>query len=158
MICENIFKTNSHPNHKSKGPEVWTQCSSPPVCHVTHVICHVSHVSCHVSGVICQVSHVTSNSQTVRARELKFWEKVHLLHPLSPVTCHMSHVKCQTLHVTCQMSHVIFFKRWRYLVEGLFLMGPTPSSSYNTFNESLMNTMNVLTQPAHSDCKNQLTP
>ena len=63
----------------------------------------MTHVRCQVSGVTCQVSHFTSNSQTVRARELKFWEKVHLSH-LSPVTCHVS-------RVTCHMSHflLLFF-------------------------------------------------
>ena len=32
------------------------------------------------------------HSQTVRARELKFFREVHLA---PPVTCHMSHVTCQ---------------------------------------------------------------
>ena len=67
-----------------------------------HIICHLSHVIllpyfyCLVSGVACQLSGVTCNSKTVRARENKFWEKDHLL---PPVTCHVS-------HVTCHMSHV----------------------------------------------------
>ena len=54
-------------------------------------------------------------SQTVRARDLPFWEFVH---PPPCVTCHMSHVKChvsgvrcQVSPVMCQMSHVfiLFF-------------------------------------------------
>ena len=57
-------------------------------CHISHVTCHMSHVPCQVSGVACLVSHVTSSSQAVRARELKFWEKVHLL---PSVICHVSH-------------------------------------------------------------------
>ena len=56
-------------------------------------------VTCQVSGVAGQLSDVTSNSKTVTARENKFWEKVHLL---PPVTCHVS-------HVTCCMSNVPFY-------------------------------------------------
>ena len=44
--------------------------------------------------------------QTIRARELKLWEKVHL--PIS-VTCQVSHVTCHMSHVTCHMSRVRFF-------------------------------------------------
>ena len=61
------------------------------------------------------------HSQAVRARELTFWEKVHLL---PPVTCHVSHVKFFVVvvdkvvklvgggsiirwHVTCDTWHVI---------------------------------------------------
>ena len=67
---------------------------------------------CQVSGVTCQMSYVTSNSQTVRARDLKFWEKVHLL-PL--VTCHMSLATCHMLHVTC---HEYFFSFFLFIVLG----------------------------------------
>ena len=42
-------------------------------------------------------------SQTIRARELKFWENVH---PPPCVTCYMSHVTCHMSHVRCQVSHV----------------------------------------------------
>ena len=42
-------------------------------------------------------------SQTLRARELTFSEKVHLP---SPVMCHAKQVMCQIWRVTCQMSHV----------------------------------------------------
>ena len=59
-----------------------TQFHHPCVSHDT---IHMSCVTCQVSGVVCQVSHVTSNSQTVRARELKFEEKFYLL---NSVTCH----------------------------------------------------------------------
>ena len=58
-----------------------------------------------MSVVSCQVSHVTSNSQTVRARELKFGEKIH---PIKPVTCHMSHITCHVSPVTCYMIRVTF--------------------------------------------------
>ena len=74
-----------------------------PLCvtwHVSYVTCHMSGVRCHMSGVTCQVSHVTSNSQTVRARELKFWEKVCLL---PPVTCYMTCIMCHMSSVMCHM-------------------------------------------------------
>ena len=67
------------------------------MCRVTHVTCHMSHVMCHMSGVTCPVSNVTSSSQALRARELKFGEKVHLL---PPVICHLSCVMCVMSHVT----------------------------------------------------------
>ena len=35
------------------------QCSSPPVCYMSHDIYHVSHVTCHLSYVTCHMSHVT---------------------------------------------------------------------------------------------------
>ena len=44
------------------------------------------------------------NSQTVRARQLTFWDIVH--HPLC-VTCHMSCFTCHLSGVTCHVSHVI---------------------------------------------------
>ena len=62
---------------------------------------HVSSVTCQVSGVTCQVSYVTCNSQTVRARQLKFLENVH---PPPSVACKMSNVKMSC--VTSNVSHV----------------------------------------------------
>ena len=44
------------------------------------------------------------DSQTVRARELKFGENVH---PRTCVTSQVSHTTCHVSHVTCHMSHVI---------------------------------------------------
>ena len=60
------------------------------------------------------------NSQTVKARDLKFWKKVHLL---PPVMCHVSHVTCEMPCVTYHMSHVfiysfIFFYKGVKLVNG----------------------------------------
>ena len=61
-------------------------------------------------------------SQTIRARELKFWENVH---PTLCVMCHVSCVKCQVSSVTCHISGVachfclLFFS----LGEGLDLLG-----------------------------------
>ena len=83
-----------------------------------------------------QYLHNIIKKQTVRARELKFWENVH---PPQRVMCHVSCVMCHVSHVTCHVSHVtchyffyyIFFcliKCWKYSVEGLLSTGPTPSS------------------------------
>ena len=94
----------------------------------SHDTCHISCVTCQVSGVTCRVSHVTSNSQTVRARELKFSEKVHLL---PPVTCHMSCVTCNVSRITSHLSLVtcnFFCFLFMLVVEGPLLMGSTPSS------------------------------
>ena len=116
ILSFRIFKTPSHPNHKNLGPESLRHFSSPPVCHMKHV-------SCQVSGVTCQVSHVTSNFQTVRAKELKFREKVNLL---PPVTFHMLHVTSHMSHITILVFFLCFLtKWWSYLVEGLFSAGPT---------------------------------
>ena len=57
-----------------------------------------------------EISSKHFHSQTVRARQLKFWAKVH--HPppvmchISHVTCHVSYVMCHMSCVTCHMSHV----------------------------------------------------
>ena len=52
-------------------------------------------------------------SQTIRARELKFWENVHppqhVTCHVSRVTCHVSRVTCHMSRVTCHVSHVTFF-------------------------------------------------
>ena len=63
---------------------------SQVICQVSHVTCHMSHVTCHMSHVTCQ-SLKHDHSQTVRDRDLTFWDNVH--HPLF-VTCHISHVTC----------------------------------------------------------------
>ena len=72
-----------------------------------------------------------SYSQTIKAKELKFWEKGHLL---PSVTCQMSCVTFRKSHVTCNMSIVMFcffWTKWRsYSVEGLFSTGPTLSNFY----------------------------
>ena len=61
------------------------------------------------------------HSQTLRARELNFWGKVHLL-PL--VMCHMSHVICQVSGVIC-----IFFLQSAWLGGGgSVINGATPYS------------------------------
>ena len=65
-------------------------------------------------------------SQTIRARELTFWENVY---PPPHVTCHMSHVTCHVSCVTCRVWHVTFFllsfftNRWSLSVEDLLSMG-----------------------------------
>ena len=81
-------------------------------------------------------------SQTGRARELKFWENVHptlcVMCYVSCVRCQVSGVRCQVSGVRCQVSGVmcqiyIFFggTKWLgWLVEGLLSTGPTPSSLF----------------------------
>ena len=61
-------------------------------------------------------------SQTIRVRELKFWENVH---PPQHVTCHMSPVMCHKTNVTCQVSYATFFfyKVVKLIVEGSVING-----------------------------------
>ena len=89
-------------------------------CLMSGIRCQVSGVTCHISGVSCQVSHVTYNSQTLRARKLKFLEKIQLL---PPVTCHVSCVMCHISHV----KGIFFDKVVKLFGRGL-LTGLTPSS------------------------------
>ena len=75
-----------------------------------------------------KVSSTNLHSQTGRARELTFWEKVHLP---PRVTYQMSHVTCHMSRVTCHVSHVkgIFFYKVVKLVNGgSVINGPTLSS------------------------------
>ena len=58
--------------------------------------------------ILCGNIYRNLHSQTVRARMLKFWEKVHLPPPVtchhvtkSPVRCHVSRVICHVSHVGC---------------------------------------------------------
>ena len=62
-----------------------------------------------LSDPFVQISSKHCQSQTRRARELKFWEFIHL----SPcVTYHMSHVRCQVSGVRWdKLGKVIFFIR-----------------------------------------------
>ena len=65
------------------------------------------------SGILFSKSSKYHKSQTIKARELKFWENVHpwqhVTFHVSHVTCHMLHVTCHLSHVTCPVSHVTFF-------------------------------------------------
>ena len=74
-----------------------------------------------------KISSKHHKSQTLRARELEFWENVH---PLQHVTCNMSHVMFHMSHVMYPMPWVkfIFSMWWSILVEGLLSTRPTPSS------------------------------
>ena len=62
------------------------------------------------------------HSQAVRARELKFWDNIHLpqhiICHMSCVTCQMSFVTCHMSCVTCIVSHVLFFNKVVKLVGG----------------------------------------
>ena len=59
------------------------------------------------------------HSQTVRARELKFWENFHL--PIN-VACQLSHVTCQMSPVTCNIFLCVD-KVLSLTVEGLLSTG-----------------------------------
>ena len=106
--------------------------------NISHVMCSESLVTWQVSGVTCQVLYDTFTSQTVRARKLKFWEKVHLL---PHVICHMERVTCLISCATCHASLnmifyfqiYLFFRALKRLTKGLLSTGPTASS----FNETL---------------------
>ena len=67
---------------------------------------------------LVQISSKHCQSQTGRARELKFLENGH---PTLCVTCHMSHVKKITFNF-------FLLKKMDKVVEGLLSTGPTPSS------------------------------
>ena len=81
-----------------------------------------------------EISSVHLDSQTIRAKELKFLEKVHLF---PSVMCHVSHVMCHMSHVTC---HMYFFwgggetKGCRESVEDLLSTWPTPSSFFKQYS------------------------
>ena len=81
--------------------EILTQCSPSPMSHMTHAICHMSHVRYQVSDVRFYVSGVASKYQTIKPRELTFWDKFHLP---PPITCHLSHIMCLVSRVTCHVS------------------------------------------------------
>ena len=51
----------------------------------------------------------SGESQTGRARELKFSENVH---PTICVMCHMTHITCHVSRVTCHMSISFTLKKY----------------------------------------------
>ena len=83
----------------------WQDVQLPQLftCHVSCVLYHVSQITCHGSHVTCPL-HVIFHGQTRRARELKFWRKVHIPHP---VTCHVSCFMFYVSRVTCHKSNVM---------------------------------------------------
>ena len=62
-------------------------------------------------------------SQTIRDRELKFWENVH---PPQLVTCHMSPVMCHMSHIKSHMQQLFFYKVVKLIVEGSVIHGAYP--------------------------------
>ena len=98
----------------------------PVPYHVSCVTCHVSQVTCHKSCFQCHMSSSKHfHAQTVRARELKFWQKVHLpqsilchvSYVMSHVSCVMCHASCVTCHksnVTCHMSSLKQLGSWNF--------------------------------------------
>ena len=99
---------------RARDLKCWTNVHHPlcVTCPVSGVRCLVSGVRCLVSSVRCQVSGVRWHlqSQTVRARELKFWEKVHLP---PAVTCHLSCVTCHYFFYFFFYTLVNLVGRWR---------------------------------------------
>ena len=83
------------------------------------------------------------HSQTVRARKLTFWEKVHLL---PPVTCFVSCVTCHLSCVTCNFIYFVFvFDKVVKPVDGGFVInGATPSSLDRTFISVAQNQTYIL--------------
>ena len=100
---------------------------------------HVLHVTCQVSHVTCHMSHLTPKPQ-----ELGSWnfERKFTSSHLSPATCHMSCVTCHVSRVTSNMSKLfciylfiyLFTYWWIHWVEGLLLIGLTPSSFQKDHN------------------------
>ena len=60
-----------------------------------------------INSFFVEISSKHLHSQTVRARELKFWPKVHLP---PPVSWHVSHIPYHMSHVTFSSSFVIWDK------------------------------------------------
>ena len=62
-----------------------------------------------------KISSEHPHSQTGRARDLKFWENVHLppsvMCHMSSGTCLVSRVTCHMSHVRCHMLHIILYKK-----------------------------------------------
>ena len=95
---------------------------------------------------LVQISSKHCQSQTGRARELKFFKRMFIPHlashvscQLSRVTCHMSPATCHLSPVTCQKISQLqkkFTKWWSQLVKGLLSTGPTPSSLSGVFSFS----------------------
>ena len=92
---------------RARELKLWENVHPPPhvTCQVSGVRCRVSGVRCQVSLVICHVPGVVCLYQTVKARDITFWEYDHFLP--SP-TCHMS-------YVMCQVSGVISKKKYMYI-------------------------------------------
>ena len=97
-------------------------------------------------GAFFSQSSKHHKSQTVRARELKFWENVHpppcVTCQVSSVTCPVSHgrchisgvmcqVSCHMSHVTCQIFIYIFFCHQQDLSTLVFFIG---LSSFSWFS------------------------
>ena len=125
------FQTHSLSVHtqtmRARDLQFWHNVHQP-LC----VTWHMSFPTCHMSGVRCKVSHVSCHMSplTPKPLELGSWnfERRLTSSHLSPVICHLSCVTCHMSRVTCHMSFFPPTKCWSCLQEGLFSMGPTPSS------------------------------
>ena len=93
-----------------------------------------------------KISSTNLPSQTITARKLKFWEKVHIPPPISyhvsNVMCHVSQATCHISHITCHISHVKFFL-WGSVINGatpsIFYCSPLFHHSCNTHQTNWFN-------------------
>ena len=130
MVCGNIFKVLSIPNHKSWGAEMLRKCSPPTMCQMSRVIYHVSGVRCQVSGVRCDFFFIFINFNRPRVAGAVLQSPPSLINSLSDPLVqnlqdtvntkllelgswnfekmftphHVSHVRCQVSSVRCHMS------------------------------------------------------
>ena len=68
-FSSNIFQTLSIPNRKSYGAEIFRDCSSHTMCHVSRIMCHLSHVFFFIRKKIWQ-SGVASRWRVCYQRDL----------------------------------------------------------------------------------------
>ena len=95
MLCHFIFTPTSVSRHVRVCVCVW---NVPFPCDFFRGLC-LYNLLCHkLTHPLVQISSKHCQSQTGRARELKFSENVH---PTLCVTCHTSHVTCHVSYVTC---------------------------------------------------------
>ena len=58
---------------------------------------------------VCSPNHKNHYTQTIRTRELTFFQRIFTSHHVSGVRCPVSRVTCQVLRVNCQMPHFYFY-------------------------------------------------
>ena len=110
-------------------------------CHIIHVICHMSCVTCNILYIlivwhsvepslqvhssIVKISSRHLHSQTIMARDLKFWDYVH--HP-GCVMCHMSGVRCQVCLLKIWQNGFLRAISW-----GLLFRSPKELNAFQLF-------------------------
>ena len=90
-----------------------------------------------------EISSEHLHYQTVKARELQFWEKVHLP---QPVLCHMSRVTCHVSPVTCHVSHVTchYFSNLVFLLFVVKLVGGLVWFGGSVINEATSSSFHII--------------